>query len=787
MVLLVVTESCIAAVGLCDMADLWPMLLDFRRWQSLMEATRLLLLGLSFHRVAQEFQEDKAPTFAAVSIPFIFDLNGAVKQISLGRMEDVGKVAVRSDYFCGVWVLGDATKPRFLDVIRSKDRFTSINVSPHIPNELVVTNERGSAYLWTVQKGLQKFREEESNLYFNAKSSWRWCDFSCHPRVVVYVDRTGAELTDIRAHDCKHTLFRIGRTPACVSGERVILHKYLGNLHSHQHLINTQFSTYIMDERVPSVPMLKWNHMMESPPSFACALPARTQSQPCKVLLGSQRSQEIMLLQYRGGREQACQTQGAIQKLLSPKESLSYLHSELPHRNHLAQKRLHVPAAGFTALQNEDYLSVFQLVETGDIFFQTLKLNNDQITDNGDVQEQDVSVERPSCENLNLDTNSIDSGTKERRATLRRLEVIDNVCSERDLDINAQICDEPPGKRPSCSDGLVEQSRDSELQNVWETWFKPLFEEAAKKKRSTHFRPVQIGALKNLKKKKQDKLEKDTLTRLRKDLKEAMVKKDLILHGNTYMPHLEIIPLPHPVDPDEWPDDVSQRLAASWEGNWKNWWEDKLGLNKNDKIAALRRKRQREKQAKARRRTSLCGSFTSSGSLSGWSSAGSQFLGSDEETPEASQGSDLMEWKSRTEIHTKSPVMLRRFLNDQSTPAEITSTPQRRDDPDEASASRSLASYQVDYQASDGLTFPRINDKRVTPSLTSSGTLKRQKEFYLSSLPTSQPPTEISTENDRVLSSQVPLSSQIPTFRRLSQFRGSSQASQPKKKSRMGF
>lgn len=45
---------------------------------------------------------------------------------------------------------------------------------------------------------MQKVREEDSNLYFNAKSAWRWCEFSAHPRVMVYADRTGAELTDIR-------------------------------------------------------------------------------------------------------------------------------------------------------------------------------------------------------------------------------------------------------------------------------------------------------------------------------------------------------------------------------------------------------------------------------------------------------------------------------------------------------------------------------------------------------------------------------------------------------------
>lgn len=45
---------------------------------------------------------------------------------------------------------------------------------------------------------MQKVRHEDSNLYFNAKSLWRWCEFTAHPRVVLYADRTGVDLTDIR-------------------------------------------------------------------------------------------------------------------------------------------------------------------------------------------------------------------------------------------------------------------------------------------------------------------------------------------------------------------------------------------------------------------------------------------------------------------------------------------------------------------------------------------------------------------------------------------------------------
>lgn len=48
---------------------------------------------------------------------------------------------------------------------------------------------------------VQKFREDEENLFFNAKSPWRWCEFTAHPRVMLYADGTGAELTDIRVRE----------------------------------------------------------------------------------------------------------------------------------------------------------------------------------------------------------------------------------------------------------------------------------------------------------------------------------------------------------------------------------------------------------------------------------------------------------------------------------------------------------------------------------------------------------------------------------------------------------
>lgn len=807
---------------------------------------------LYFHRVVEEFNDDKSPSFVMQPEPIIFYLNGIIRQISWDNMEDIGNVAVRSDGCCGVWSIGDRVKPRLLDVIQTKDRFSCITVSPHLPNEILVVNELGAAYLWTVEIGLQKFRQESSNLYFNAKSPWRWCEFSCHPRVMVYADRTGVELTDMRSDDCSHTLFRIGKTSGCVSGERVILAKYLGKCHANHHLVNTQFSTYIMDERVPSVPMLKWNHMMESPPIFACGLPAETPSQTCKLLLGTQRSQEVMLLQYTGGKEHACQAQGPIQRLFSPKESLSHLDLQLPHKKHLAQERLNVPVTGFSVVRNKDYLSVFQLSDAGDVFFQTLKLHANQTTTNEDVPEQTVSVEHivetgesetflihansdgQSSQsnsdtegsqlsdtgdvvfqtlNLNRVQNATDKDVPEQAVNVEHavenghLEVINNVTS-KDISKDPLRCS--IGNNPTCSTRPPNPSKDPDLQVAWNEWFKPIFKMAKAKKRRSHFRRIRTSDLKGLKGKKQYKLVEDCVKKLRKDLQEVMRKKESLSHGVTYLPHLDVTPVPNPVDPEEWDDDVSERLAASWEGNWKNWWEEKLGLNRAQKIAALRKKRQKAKQARARHRASLIGSFTSSlsyqESVLGLPSAGSQILDSNE-TLEESQATDMEEWRSRSKMHKKSRIILRRFLNDQSTVEEpMTSpvrsplrsplqSPQRRRDQDLlTSPSKSQSSFQVERPISSTPNVAVGMDSGLhkgSPNSTlPTSQSKRRKEFYLNSLPTSQTCTQNSAPDDGLSLSQVRLSSPTRSTlssQRVSQLRSSSQASQTKKKSRMGF
>ncbi|NXD30462.1 TAF1C polymerase, partial [Spelaeornis formosus] len=488
--------------------------------------------------------------------PEQFELNGRVRQVAAARVDGQDFIGVRSDYHCGVWRVPGKTgaSPTPLQVISTDMPASCLTVSPHIPGELSVCTQSGTVYLWNVETGLQQLRHDPQTMFFRVNSPWRWSDFTAHPRVLSCADRTGLQCLDARApKSCHFDLFKVGEEAGCQQGERVILPMYLGRAHPSQYLVTTQFSVYVLDERLPLVPLLKWSHMMKAPPLFAQLMPGKPGGNH-KVLLGSSCTQELLLLQYQGGSQSACQLVGTPQKLHNIAGCLQHLPTQLPHRHHLLQQRLTAPATGLASTLHEDgshkSMLIFQLSEAGDVFCQRLTHK---------------AAQQPAPSSRDEDTTAPGSSILfEAPASTASLQY------RRWLRAFSKVCREPP-------------------QHIW----------------SPSVRQRHLFTCRDL----EEPAGPSSLQKqMRQQLRQTMQEGGCIQRWEPLA--LQPPPLPQSLELAEGPDPLTTRLTAAWDGDWDQWWEKRTSFSVAQRQRALRERRRRQKRARGHR--SLSASFTSS-------------------------------------------------------------------------------------------------------------------------------------------------------------------------------
>nr|XP_025716240.1 TATA box-binding protein-associated factor RNA polymerase I subunit C isoform X3 [Callorhinus ursinus] len=335
------------------------------------------------------FQEVRLPPGGhpqALGDPGHIQLRGPVRQVVTRTVQGESLLAVRSDYHCALWKVSKQGRAAPLQVLQVGKGATGISLSPHLPGELAVCSRSGAVCLWTPQDGLQQVYKDPETLVFCDPSPWRWADFTAHPRVLTVGDRTGVKIVDTQGPPgCGLLLFRGGAEASCRRGERVLLTQYLGECGPEPqlptlHLICTQFSLYLVDERLPLVPMLKWEHNLPSAPLWARLLPPPCPGCPRPLLLGGQGG-HLQLLHLAGEGASAPRLAGPPQSLPSSSDSLSAFPLLEPKSQWRLQERLKAPTIGLAATipssASEPVLSLFQLSAAGDVFHQHLHLQAD--------------------------------------------------------------------------------------------------------------------------------------------------------------------------------------------------------------------------------------------------------------------------------------------------------------------------------------------------------------------------------------------------------------------------
>lgn len=486
--------------------------------------------------------------------PGRIQLRGPVRQVETCTVQGEPLLAVRSDYHCAVWKMGKQEPPTPLQVLQVREGATGISLSPHLPGELAVSSRSGAVCLWTPQDGLQQVYKDPETLVFRDPSPWRWVDFTAHPRVLTVGDRTGVKLVDTQGPPgCGLLLFRGGAEASCQKGECVLLAQYLGqpspdSLPPTLHLICTQFSLYLVDERFPLVPMLKWDHGFPSPPLLARLLPPPRPGYPQPLLLGAHGGQ-LQLLQVTGDLTAAPRLAGPPQSLPSRTDSLSAFPLLEPKSHWQLQERLGAPSIGLAAAfvpgAPPPALSVFQLSAAGDVFYQYLHLRADS-----SLCQDEPGPGRQTCEAAapapDKPATPPTSWTPQATA-----------CCSRWLDALLEVPPTPP------------------------VWAAPTFSHRRLLPRLLpQLQPQQVGG------------------RVPEALRAAMAEGRLLQHKDVgSLPAAEPPPAPESGPEDE----LSERLGEAWEGRGAAWWERRQG-----RTSALSRQPRR-----AKRRTQLSSTFSS--------------------------------------------------------------------------------------------------------------------------------------------------------------------------------
>ena len=124
-----------------------------------------------------------------------FCLPERICQVTMGNDQDI--IAARTHHRCWLFGSEDFEKPRFLGNLQCKTKPCDVTASPYISEEVIVTMETGSLWLWNAEdSSVEVIRQCSSSA--PVEFDWYFTKFASHPRQVVRGNQSNVELIDLR-------------------------------------------------------------------------------------------------------------------------------------------------------------------------------------------------------------------------------------------------------------------------------------------------------------------------------------------------------------------------------------------------------------------------------------------------------------------------------------------------------------------------------------------------------------------------------------------------------------
>ncbi|XP_052279620.1 TATA box-binding protein-associated factor RNA polymerase I subunit C-like isoform X2 [Dreissena polymorpha] len=312
-------------------------------------------------------------------------LKSKIYSVGSETVQDAVYVSARTSKICSLYkAQGDSNQGVGLEKIYKirlpdEEHVQSLTISPYIPGECLVSTDTGMVYEWTDRQLVPWSARQQPR--FPVSDPWSWVQYGGHPRQALFCDQTALQMIDLRTQVAvdlfclpDSSLHKRERLRACGRHPASSLYSILA----------TDYSLMLMDQRFPRCPVLKWSHMLTTPPQYMQCLRPQTDHSVTRstpppdvhyIYLGSQFPPEVEGYGFTGS-EPVCMVG-------QPHGPPSY--RDLPlwpqymaqcNNAEMLKGRLDVSMAGLTLHTHPGSHTVYQMDCFGEIFYQKFQMDS---------------------------------------------------------------------------------------------------------------------------------------------------------------------------------------------------------------------------------------------------------------------------------------------------------------------------------------------------------------------------------------------------------------------------